>query len=102
MFHGSGGSDFFAVRKKKEKSGRALRTSTNLRRRDARKKINNDIHGVFNDIHAFLSATQVTIFAGKSVKHRYGGMALGLCSVTVLCLYIKPTKICTSALLSWV
>ena len=72
----------FAKKKKKKKVGELLRmrTSTNLRRRDAaqlgsRKKIN-DIHGDFNDIHAFfffffffLPATRVTIFAGKSVKH---------------------------------
>ena len=48
MFHGSGGP-IFAVCKKKKKSGRApahMCTSTNLRRRDARKKIN-DIHGDF-------------------------------------------------------
>ena len=41
-------------KKKKKKVGALLRmrTSTNLRRRDAAKKIN-DIHGDFNDIHAF-------------------------------------------------
>ena len=37
MFHGSGGSDFCSLQKKKEKVGALLRmrTSTNLRRCDA-------------------------------------------------------------------
>ena len=43
-----------------------MRTSTNLRRRDAALKIN-DIHVIF--MLFFLLATRVTIFAGKSVKH---------------------------------
>ena len=66
MFHGSGGSDFFAVSWQKNALLR-MRTSTNLRRCDAAKKIN-DIHGVFNAFF-FLPTTRITIFAGKSVKH---------------------------------
>ena len=46
MFHGSGGSDFLQFAKKKVLGLLHMRTSTNLRCRDARKKIN-DIHGVF-------------------------------------------------------
>ena len=53
--HGSGGSDFCSSQKKKKKKVGALlcmRTSTNLRRRDTA-LLEEDIHGDFNDIHAF-------------------------------------------------
>ena len=79
MFHGSSSLIFAVCKKKKKKKKKVgeflhMRTSTNLRRRDARKKIN-DIHGDFNYIHAFsfffffYPPPGSTIFAGKSVKH---------------------------------
>ena len=57
MFHGSGGSDFCSLQKKKKKKKKVgallrMRTSTNLRRRDAA-LLEEDIHGDINDIHAF-------------------------------------------------
>ena len=78
MFRGSGGSDFCSLQKKKKKWARSCAcvrapNCVVVTQLCSRKKIN-DIHGDFNDIHAFfffffLPATRVTIFAGKSVKH---------------------------------
>ena len=46
-----------------------MRTSTNLRRRDARKKIN-DIHGAFNDIYVLFVV--VFGFFSRATDQQYG------------------------------